>query len=67
MIVFHFIAQTGRISDKPLNGGNFYVYRLPASARDKVTETVERARLGSAGLEYPPLFLSWLAKIDLNK
>lgn len=64
---FWFTAQTGTVEfKKPESHSNYYRYRLPVSCLGKVTLEVERARVGSSGLEYSSEFLEWLAKNDLG-
>lgn len=65
---FWFEAQTGLIRDNPPAATNFYQYHLPGSIRGTVEAAVERATLGSGGLEYEPGFIlkldTWEKMLD---
>jgi hypothetical protein len=58
-----FVPQTGVISRDPQRS-NFYVYRLADKCLAKLQIEVNRATVGSAGLEYDKEFLIWLEGQD---
>lgn len=61
---FYFIPQTGVGTNEPPSFSNFYVYRLPVSCLARCEIEVQKANMGSAGLEYSKEFLEWLDKHD---
>lgn len=63
MKFFYFIAQTGCLSDTPLNS-NFYTYTIPEQHRRLIEDAVEHATVGAASLEYPRKFLTLLNALD---
>lgn len=64
---FYFETQTGQVYNAPPKApSNFYRYRLAREHLPRVWSEVQRAKVGSGGLEYGEGFLKWLADQDLG-
>jgi hypothetical protein len=58
-----FEPQTGLVKDHPWDS-NFYQHRLRRSLETWVLDNVDRATVGSGGLEYPPGFLEEVGEAE---
>ena len=65
--MFYFEAQTGILRDKLPSFSNFHNYKLPDSARDRVSAAVEVAAVDSHGLTYPGDFVIWLRETEVDQ
>lgn len=64
---FWFEAQTGALHFvKPKVPSNYYRYKLPMCYLARVKLAVEKAEVGTVGLNYPNTFLLWLDEKEVK-